>query len=107
MPLPPMLVAVQNGKRWQLPHCLTNWKVSMPCLAFGVSRSSYGRSGDGGYGTVSRYFAIASRSARDKSPALPSSLCGQLVVSHMVVASAPSKTCRVQVSGMSMSQLGA
>ena len=36
MPLPPMLVMVQKGMRWQLPHCFSNWNLWMPALAWSV-----------------------------------------------------------------------
>ena len=37
MPLPPMLVMVQNGSRWQLAHCFVLWNSLMPARARAVS----------------------------------------------------------------------
>ena len=36
MPLPPMLVMVQNGMRWQLPHCFSTWNLCTPFRAEAV-----------------------------------------------------------------------
>ena len=116
MPVPGVLVLTRNGIRWQAPQVwapvvrsalsltkLNSWK---PACADGVSTLSKGRSGAGGNGTLRMNLANASRVSPFRRPALPSSLVGQAVTSHMVVPMLPSTSTRVQLAGSSMAQFG-
>ena len=116
MPVPGVLVLTRNGMRWQAPQVcapvvrsalsatkLNSWK---PAWAEDVSTLSKGRFGAGGKGTLRMKWASASRSAPSSSPALPSSLVGQAVMSHIVVPMLPSTSTRVQPAASSMLQFG-
>ena len=116
MPVPPVLVLVQNGIRWQLPQTLvlpcapsgtpSTWNASKPSTASSESSFVKERRREGGYGTFSRNSARSSRSARLKAPAWPSSFTPHSPAAHIVDASVLSTSCRVQLRGSSGSQFG-
>ena len=114
MPVPGVLLLVQNGIRWQLPQTLvlpaspsgtpSTWNASNPSSASSESSFVKERRLEGGYGTFSRNSARSSRSAPLSVPARPSSFTPHSPTAHIVDPSVLSTNCRVQLRGSSASQ---